>query len=97
IVTLYGMGFGPTDPLVDIGALAPGAAKTTNTVTVTIGSITLTADDVFYAGLVPTAISALYQINVRIPAGTPNGNVPVTATVNGVSTQPGVTIPIQSM
>ncbi|HLJ50119.1 MAG TPA: choice-of-anchor V domain-containing protein [Bryobacteraceae bacterium] len=97
IVTLYGMGFGPTDPTVDVGALAPGGAKTTNTVTVTIGSITVADSDVFYAGLVPTAISGLYQINVRIPAGTPNGNIPVTATVNGVSTQPGATIPIQSM
>ncbi len=97
IVTLYGMGFGPTDPTVPVGALTPGTPNTIDTITLMIGSITVSPDDIFYTGLASTAISALYQINFRIPAGTPNGDVPVTATVNGVSTQPGVTIAIQSM
>jgi uncharacterized protein (TIGR03437 family) len=50
---------------------------------------------VLYAGLSPGSISGLYQFNVRIPAGTPSGNVPVTIAIGGISTQSGVTIPVQ--
>jgi hypothetical protein len=44
-----------------------------------------------------TGISSagLYQINVKIPAGLGNGDVPLQAMVGGVLTQPGVFIPLE--
>ena len=91
-VSLFGTGFGPTNPAVDPGALAPGTASTTNLVTVTINGQPV---QTLYSGLVPTAISGLYQINIQIPANTPSGDIPVVATVGGVSTPIG-TIPVTS-
>lgn len=97
IVSLFGTGFGDTNPFVPSGQLATGMATLVNQdpVTVTIGTTTLAPSDVLYAGLSPGSISGLYQFNVRIPAGTPSGNVPVSITIGGVSTQSGVTIPVQ--
>ena len=95
IVSLFATGFGDTNPLVPSGQLATGMATLANQVTMTIGTVTLAPSDVLYAGLSPGSISGLYQFNVRIPAGTPSGNVPVTITIGGVSTQSGVTIPVQ--
>jgi uncharacterized protein (TIGR03437 family) len=95
LVALYGTGFGDVSPLVAVGQLAPGEAKLTNSVTVTIGGVTLAPSDILYAGLSPGSISGLYQFNVRIPSETPSGEVPVTIMIGGVSTQSGATIPIQ--
>jgi uncharacterized protein (TIGR03437 family) len=95
VVALYGTGFGATSPAVAPGALATGIANLTNSITVTIGGVTLASSDVLYAGLSPESISGLYQFNVVVPAGTPSGNVPVTISIGGVETQSGVTLPIQ--
>jgi len=62
---------------------------------VTIGGATLASSDVSYAGLSPGSISGLYQFDVRIPAGTAGGEVPVTISGGGVQTQSGATIPVQ--
>ncbi len=95
IVTLYGTGFGATNPAVSAGRIATGQARLTDPFTITIGNITLGADDILYAGLSPQSISGLYQFNVRIPAAVPDGNAPVTITTRGVSTQAGATIPVK--
>jgi uncharacterized protein (TIGR03437 family) len=95
LITLYGTGFGPTSPSYTAGAIVSGVASTTNPVTVQIGDTILSPDDVLYAGLSPQSISGLYQINVRIPLTAPNGNLPVVATVAGVSSQTGATIPVE--
>ncbi len=94
IVTLYGTGFGDTNPLVPTGQLATGAAPLTNPITVTIGGTTLSPQDVEYAGASPGAVCGLYQFNVRVPSSTPNGDIAVTISIGGVQTQSGVTIPV---
>jgi uncharacterized protein (TIGR03437 family) len=95
IVSLFGTGFGDTNPSVASGELDSGIATLTNSITVTIGGATLASSDVLYAGLSPGSISGLYQFNVRIPATAPSGDVPVSISIGGVATQSGVTIPIQ--
>src|SRR5262249_54445439 len=69
VVTLYGTGFGDTNPSVGAGKLAAVASKLTSTVSISIGGVTLAPGDILYAGLSPGSISGLYQFNVRIPAG----------------------------
>ena len=97
IVTLYGTGFGATDPPVLPGALATGVSRVTTTpVTVTIGNVTLASSDVFYAGLSPGSISGLYQLNVRIPVSTPDGDIPVVVSVGGTQSPSGATIPVKA-
>ncbi|MGB6944587.1 MAG: choice-of-anchor V domain-containing protein [Bryobacteraceae bacterium] len=96
IVSLFGTGFGDTNPSLQAGALATGIATLTNQqITVTIGGTTLASSDVLYAGLSPGSIDGLYQFNVQIPADAPSGDVPVTISIGGVQTQAGATIPIQ--
>ena len=95
IISLFGTGFGDTNPSVPAGQLASGIAGVTNPVTVMIGGVTLSSSDVLYAGLSPGSISGLYQINVRIPSSAPLGDVPVTITIGGFQTQSGATLPIQ--
>ncbi len=94
-ITLYGTGFGATDPPAQPGAIPTGMAKLTRPVAVTIGSTLLPVADVSYAGLSPQSISGLYQFNVRVPQSAPDGDIPVTITVDGQSTQAGATIPVK--
>jgi uncharacterized protein (TIGR03437 family) len=95
VVALYGTGFGAVSPAVPVGQLATATASLANPITVTIGGTAVPASDIQYAGLSPGSISGLYQINVRIPAGAPSGEVPVTISIGGLQTQGGLTIPIQ--
>ncbi|HEV2687695.1 MAG TPA: choice-of-anchor V domain-containing protein [Bryobacteraceae bacterium] len=95
IVSLYGTGFGDTNPSVATGQLATGAASLTNSITVIIGGVTLASGDVLYAGLSPGSISGLYQFNVRVPASVSDGDVPVSISIGGFQTQAGTTIPVQ--
>jgi uncharacterized protein (TIGR03437 family) len=96
LVSLFGSGFGATDPALQPGEVSSGEARLAGNITVKIGDQTLAPGDIQYAGLAPQSISALYQFNVRIPPGAPNGDMPVVITINGVSTQPGATIPVRA-
>src|SRR5208283_1417022 len=70
-VELFGVGFGPTNPPVPAGAAFSGAAATTNPVTLSINSVSVTP---FFAG---ETSAGLYQLNVTIPAGLGAGDVPL--------------------
>lgn len=95
VITLYGTGFGDTNPAVATGQLAAGAAALTNPITVTIGGTTLSTQDVLYAGLSPGSINGLYQFNVRVPMSAPDGDVPVSVAIGTFQTQSGTTIPVK--
>jgi uncharacterized protein (TIGR03437 family) len=93
-VSLFGTGFGATNPATVAGEIPSALATLTNPVSVEIGGVTLAQSDVQYAGISPGSISGLYQFNVVIPASTPNGDIPVTISIGGVQT-PSATIPVQ--
>jgi uncharacterized protein (TIGR03437 family) len=96
VVTLYGTGFGVSEPVYQAGEIPPGVARLRDPITITVGGTVLAASDILYAGLAPGLISGLYQFNIRIPMGVSPGVVPVVATMGGVSTQTaGGGIPVQ--
>jgi uncharacterized protein (TIGR03437 family) len=96
VVTLYGTGFGFTEPVYQAGEIPERAARLRDPVTITVGGTVLAASDILYAGLAPGLISGLYQFNIRIPMGVSPGLAPVVATMGGVSTQTaGGGIPVQ--
>jgi uncharacterized protein (TIGR03437 family) len=78
LVTLFGTGFGPTNP-----ALADGVAGYTPTELATAVSVTIGGlhAELLYAGLVSPG---LVQINVRVPEGIARGRAPVISSVGGV-------------
>ncbi len=88
-VELFGVGFGPTSPVVLSGSVFSGAAMTTNSLRLMVGGVSVTPS---FAGLTE---AGLYQINLTIPAGTGTGDVSLQASVAGYQTQQGVTIPLQ--
>ncbi len=94
-VSLFGTGFGPTNPTFQAGELVNGLAPLRDPVTVTIGGTTVPAADVQFAGATPGSINGLYQINVRVPATAADGDVPVSVRIGGVDSPPGSTIPVE--
>ncbi len=89
ILQLYGVGFGPTSPVVMSGQLYSGAAATTSPVQLTVNGVSITPS---FAGLTE---AGLYQINFTLPAGLGTGDVPLEALVGGVQTQSKVVLSVQ--
>ena len=93
-VQLWGTGFGPTNPAVQAGQLAPGPPYATlsnaTQLQISIGGVPATVSQ----GYLPYAGD--YQINVTIPQLS-DGDWLIVATINGViSSQPGIKIPIKN-
>ena len=88
VITLFGTGFGPTEPPLEAGQIPGGAAELASEVEFTFGGIRIFADDILYAGAAPCC-AGLYQFTVRVPFGFPDGYAAVSAAVRGVSTPEG--------
>ena len=89
IISLYGTGFGATNPAVAPGTLIQTAVPLSGMVTVTIGGV---AAPVAFSGL---SAAGLNQINVTVPT-LGNGDAEVIAQVNGVRTQSGALLKVQN-
>lgn len=89
-VAIYGVGFGPTNPAVPSGQIYMGLPASL----ITLPQLTLANVKVALAfgGIVS---AGLYQFNFTIPSGLGAGDQSIVATVNTVSTQPGLVIPTQ--
>ncbi|MGO9228117.1 MAG: hypothetical protein ACLQKA_02740 [Bryobacteraceae bacterium] len=83
IVELFAVGFGPTNPAVPAGKAFTGAAPTTNPVSLYVNSVAIKTK---FVGL---SSAGLYQINLVVPSGLGEGDVPIQAIVGGMKTQPG--------
>jgi uncharacterized protein (TIGR03437 family) len=90
-ILLYGVGFGPTTPPQPTGQLVTAATPLANAVQIAIGG--QPASVPIFAGLAQGA--GLYQFNVTVPNGLPDGDATVVATMGGVSTQTGVAVTVQ--
>ena len=86
---LYGVGFGPTSPVVLSGQAYSGAAATTSAVQLTVHGVSITPS---FAGLTS---AGLYQINFTLPAGLGSGDVPLAAMVGGIETPSNVVLSVQ--
>ncbi len=95
IVVLYATGEGQTNPGGIDGQLANGPAypaPLAKPVTVNIGGIPA---EVLYAGAAPQLVAGVMQINVKIPASAPSGDVPVELIVGGTKSQAGITVAVK--
>jgi uncharacterized protein (TIGR03118 family) len=93
IITVYGTGFGPTNPAVD-GLVVSLPAKIATPPMVTIGGVSA---PVAFAGL---SSAGLDQLNVTVPAlpagSTAIVDIPISATAGSSSTQTGLLITVQT-
>jgi uncharacterized protein (TIGR03437 family) len=88
-LVLFGVGFGPTNPVVAAGAPYAGAAPATNPVTLLINNKSTTPA---FAGLTS---AGLFQFNVTVPTGLGTGDVPLQGMVGGVLSPTGVVLSLQ--
>ena len=88
VVTLYGTGFGATEPALETGEIPSRAVDLANAVSFTFGGIAVPPADILYKGAAP-GLAGVYQFALRLPSNLPAGNATVTATVQGVSTPEG--------
>lgn len=93
-VTVYGTGFGPTDPAVAPGSFFNQGANATGTVTVTLGGQPLPAANILYTGITPGS-PGLYQLNLLLPTNTPDGDLPLVIVVGGVASPAGAYLTVQ--
>jgi uncharacterized protein (TIGR03437 family) len=92
-IEVYVTGLGPSEPVYQAGELAPGSAvRLRDALTATIGGANATVE---YAGLAPTYISGLYQVNLIVPPTLASGDHPVVLRIGGFDSQSGVTIPVR--
>ncbi len=91
ILSLFATGLGATNPSFQAGVLPDKIASTTTSVGVTVGGITA---NVLYAGVAP-GLAGLYQINIQVPANATDGDLPVQAAMNSVSTPAGAFITVK--
>lgn len=89
IIAFWGTGFGRTTPDVPDGEIVLAPARLIATPLVTIGGVTA---DVQFAGLTG---SGLYQINVTVPQGVPDGDLPVVVRIEASQTQENAFITVQ--
>jgi uncharacterized protein (TIGR03437 family) len=93
-VTVYATGFGGTNPAIAPGAFPTQLAGVSGAVTVSLGGVAIPAANVLYAGVTPGS-PGLYQVNLLIPAGTPNGNLPLVIQVGGQQSPAGAYLTVQ--
>ena len=95
-VAVYMTGEGATSPTTTDGAIAgvSGAplAKPLVPVTATVGGVAATVE---YYGSAPGILYGVMQVNVRIPADAPSGNLPLVIRVGANATQATVTVAVQ--
>jgi uncharacterized protein (TIGR03437 family) len=73
VLVVFALGLGATDPAQVVGVPAAGIGSVTLPVSITIGGVSLSAQDILYAGVSPSFIG-LYQVNLRVPDNVPSGN-----------------------
>jgi uncharacterized protein (TIGR03437 family) len=73
VLTVYGVSFGPTTPSFEPGEPPAGIGNTVSRPSVSLGGVALAPEDVLYAGVSPE-IAGLYQLNIRVPAATADGD-----------------------
>jgi uncharacterized protein (TIGR03437 family) len=95
IVVIYATGEGQTAPGGIDGQLANGPtypAPAAKSVTVNIGGLPA---EVLYAGAAPQLVAGVMQINAKIPAGVPSGDIPVEVIVGEAKSQAGITVAVK--
>ena len=94
VVTLFGTGFGPTDPALASGEIpALSHVLAAESVQLMLGETTIPDDHIVYAGATP-GVAGLYQLSARIPDAMPAGNFEVSLMVEMQASPAGAMIAI---
>lgn len=81
-IVLFGTGFGPTTPAAVSGGVVSAAQPLILTPAILFDNV---PGKVVFAGLIATGV---FQINVVVPSGVPDGDIPLVASTAGYSSPP---------
>jgi uncharacterized protein (TIGR03437 family) len=84
---LFATGFGATNPAIAPGVVPSGLPAVTAPYSITFGGVTLKPSEILYVGL--SQFAGLYQVNIQVPEGVPDGNQQLAITVGGVASPVG--------
>jgi uncharacterized protein (TIGR03437 family) len=94
-IVLYGTGFGATKPVASGLSLLKRAAPIVGGVQISLNGVDLDPDAIEYAGVQP-GLAGTYQIRLRLPFDVAD-DPEVRVTVDGVTTQEGIRIPVRTV
>lgn len=95
IVVISATGFGPVDPPLDSGTVATGPAGLTLPIKITLGDLTVSPDDIVYAGAA-TGKLGQYELRMRIPAGVASsGDLPMRISVGDAISPDTATLSVE--
>ncbi len=89
-VVLWAAGFGPTTPPTPAGTIVTGAPATASLPAVSVGGMEVPV----ISSVLTSGTAGLYQITIQLPANVLAGTPEVQASIGGIRTQPGVTLPV---
>ncbi len=89
-ITLYGIGFGPVNPIMPAGQIVEQSNTLGSSLQVSIGGLPAT---VAYAALAPSYIG-LYQLNIVVPSVPANDLTPLTFSLGGIPGTQTLYLPI---
>ncbi len=93
-VTIFGSGFGATNPPFFAGDLPDRVASVTAGVSITLGGKALETSDILYVGVTP-GFAGLYQVNIRIPDDAADGDLPLSIAISGIPSPDGAYLTIK--
>jgi uncharacterized protein (TIGR03437 family) len=92
---MYAVGLGPTNPSIATGAAAPTSPPLAMTTTQPAVSVGCQQASVVFSGLAPGQVGT-YEVNLTLPASAPGGNLPLTLSIGG-ETSNMVTLPVAGL
>jgi len=94
VISLYGSGGGVTTPAGTTGSVSPSnqLLYIGGTVSATIGGQPATVE---FIGAAPGLVTGVIQVNLLVPAGVTGNNLPVSLTLDGITTPVGATVAVQ--
>jgi uncharacterized protein (TIGR03437 family) len=93
VLILWGTGFGATTPAAPVGYLTPGdqTYSTSTLPAVVIGNLPATV----YGAALASGFAGLYQVAIQVPEALGNGDWPIVATIDGVSSSSGLVLSVE--
>jgi uncharacterized protein (TIGR03437 family) len=97
VISAYGTGGGQTKPPGTTGSVTPIPTSSSGLLNITGATATIGGQPatVQFAGAAPGLVTGVLQMNIVVPTGVTGNNVPVTISINGVSTMQVTTIAVQ--
>jgi uncharacterized protein (TIGR03437 family) len=99
IVMVYLTGEGLTSPPGVTGAITTASLPPPQVTPMPLLAVGVTINGASvpyeYAGEAPGLVAGMMQLNVQIPATAPSGNLPITVSIGGNTSQKGVTVSVQ--